>query len=267
MLDEFAQFVGIAVPDNVDDPLFARLARQAVGAAAFQPGAGFAEFHQRRSAGDRQIDAKRSWQSAARDKRLAQLAIGRETLEQSAQRLAAEHGAGVSNQRERRQTLAAVGDRPDRPFAEPGPSRNGDLLAGTAVANGLCELGIVQQRRMQEHGTRDFGAIAGERHDDMARRIGGAGQRFGERAAHGDRGIIERRRHREQRFGADAGRQSRPQVRPGQRIDGPDTGVGRLLAHPDKQATHNAEIGAVSCRRSESYGVQRCAHMVSYNYA
>jgi len=127
---------------------------------------------------------------------------------QSTQRRRVERRPAVFDQRERGVAHSRVGDRPGRPGAEPRAAGDRDLFGKAAVAGEFGEQRILEERRVAQHRTGDFGAVAGERRDNVARRVGGAGERLGERAPDGQRGVVERGRHRHQRIGAGPGRQS-----------------------------------------------------------
>jgi len=137
-----------------------------------------------------------------------------------------------------------------------------DLVKGGAVAS-MCvadlrradQAGVVDQWRTDEHGARDLGLVVGERHYDMARRVDRACQRFGERATHQRRGIVERRRHRHQRFGANRFGERRNQIGARERANGFGARGGRLLAHPGKCAPHHSGIDRGRRKRGGGEGV------------
>jgi hypothetical protein len=63
-------------------------------------------------------------------------------------------------------------------------ARHRDLGAHIADGDAIDEIGVGQNRRALEHRAGDFGTVAGEREDDMVRRVIGAREGLGEGAAH-----------------------------------------------------------------------------------
>jgi len=114
--------------------------------------------------------------------------------------------------------------------------------ADIAHRGAVDQFGFAQDSRARQHRAGDVGYVAGERQHDMMRGLAGAGQGFGQRAAHQRRMIVEQRGQADARLAAQRGRQIGIEIGARQRARGfrPPAGVRPL--RPDQKAAHDGGI-------------------------
>ena len=230
---------------NGHDRRVARLARKARGAPrvlrlSFAAAKSFGLGVRRRD-----VDPERRRQIFARRESVSYLRIIAKSFEQPPLRLRRQIGRAVVGERDRGRPLADVGEREARARPQARAARDRSLHCSVARAGGVGKRRVVERGRKRDR-ARNLGAVGRQRKQDMARRIRGASKRFRQRTAHQHRRIVERRRHREDRVGAERVGHRRMQVGACKRAHHLRAFLGRLVAHKDKRAFDEAGIGDVS---------------------
>ena len=240
MAHEVGDLVVVAQARDGDGGCSAASRAMALGAFETQPMAPGDEGRKRLGRGRDEIATQGVGQRRAQQQGLAQFRILAEAFEDPDHDALAEVGVEIVGQRDHRLALADFRERRGDADPEPRAARERDLGAEVAHRHAIDEIGVGEHRRAREDDDGNIGLVAGQREHDMMRRIGGAREGFGERAAHQRRGIVEQGGQAHRDLAAQRGAEFRVEIgaREGARRFRAARRIGPL--RPAEKATHNS---------------------------
>jgi hypothetical protein len=236
--------VGTAGRGDQTDRLIARLAGDPLGPLARHPPRRLdAQVVRQR---DHNARSQAGRQQRTLKQRLAHGGFAAEAGEDATEHFGRDIDLGIADERQDRIEPARLGKRGDCAAWQVGPARQRRLGDDVSASRARDEVGVGQHRRALKHGGGHVRFVVGcQREDQRTRRIAGEAQSFRQRPANRDKRVVQQRRHRQHRLGAEGRRKIGVEIgaRERARALGARLPVGAL--RPGEKSAHNIALSEV----------------------